>query len=122
MKNDETVQYKAPEGMEDEFAELMGSIQLSPSVATSPPSARRSTSRVQHDLPLVVSLPSIEDVKIMEALEMHRSRFRIKVYTDLNSCRYFSSGDIGGDITSSQIVVEYPIGVLNKIRLITLKN
>ena len=122
VKNDETVQYKAPEGMEDEFAELMGSIQLSPSVATSPPFARRSISRVQHDLPLVVSLPSIEDVKIMEALEMHRSRFRIKVYTDLNSCRYFSSGDIGGDITSSQIVVEYPIGVLNKIRLITLKN
>ena len=121
VEDNETSRYKAPEGMEKEFAEFVGSIQLSPNIAIAASSTKRSISRVRHDLPLVVSLPSIEDVKIMEALEMSRSQFRIKIYTDLNSCRYFSSGDISGDITSSQVIVEYPIGVLNKIRLITLK-
>lgn len=117
--------FQAPEGMGDEFAELMKSMQgnfaamqqIGGGSAPPPAGTRR---RRKRETPIVLAVSGPADVKTVEAAGMYQSDFRVIVYTDLVSYNRMSGEFQSGQLTESQVLVEYPKGVTTKIRLCAL--
>lgn len=117
--------FQAPEGMGDEFADLLKSMQgnfaampqMSSAAAPATGSGRR---RRKRETPIVLAVSSPADVKMLEASGMYQSDFRVVIYTDLVSYNRMSGEFESGQLTESQVLVEYPRGVATKIRLCTL--
>lgn len=110
-----TARFQAPAGMESEFSELVGSLNMN--VLKGQETGGHHRSRVRQELPLIVSSHSAEDVKLIYSLHDDLTQFRIKVYTDSSACNYFSMGGVNERLSASQVVVEFPRGEFTKIRL-----
>lgn len=115
--------FTAPKGGEEEFAALMQDMHMNAIMSESKPSTlnRRKTRRkITH--PLVLALPTHADVKTMEAYGMSFHDFRIHIYSDMQAYNQLSSADFeSGKLPASQVIVEYPKGVVNKVRVGVLK-
>lgn len=112
--------YQAPAGMESEFAELAGFLQgnaAAMNAGGTPRTARRKRSR---DLPLVVSVPGEVELKMMESAGLYRKDFRAVVYLDLPTYNRLSGNYERALLPESQVLVECPAGVVNRVRLARL--
>lgn len=112
--------YQAPAGMESEFAELAGFLQgnaAAMNAGGTPRAARRKRSR---DLPLVVSVPGEVELKMMESAGLYRKDFRAVVYLDLQTYNRLSGNYERALLPESQVLVECPAGVVNRVRLARL--
>ena len=103
--------------MKPEFAELMAGMHFN-SMDSSSSSATSRFTRKRKTLPLIIALPTHADAKMMDSFGLSRHNFRVNIYTDVQSYNALSNGDFeSGKLSASQIMVEYPQGVINKIRV-----
>lgn len=116
----DTSAFQAPAGMEEEFAALAASLQTNyaaalPSTSAAAPS--RSRRRASREMPLVLALCGQSDVRMMEATCMSRRDFRVFIYLDMLSYNMCSGNYESGTLPDSQMFVECPAGVVNKVRI-----
>lgn len=121
----DTSTFQAPAGMEDEFAALAASLQSNfaaaqPTATADPAPARTSRRRAAREMPLVLALSGQADVRMMEASGMSQRDFRVVIYLDMLSYNQCSGNYESGALPESQMFVECPAGVVNKIRIGTL--
>lgn len=117
----DTSAFQAPAGMEDEFAALAAGLQSNfaaaqPAAPASAP-ARGSRRRASREMPLVLALSGQADVRMMEASGMSQRDFRVVIYLDMLSYNMCSGNYESGTLPESQIFVECPAGVVNKVRV-----
>lgn len=108
--------FAAPEGMGEEFAEMMQGMHFDiPSVAA-PTAATTRASRKRKGKPIIISLPTHADARMLESFGLSIQDFRISIYTDAQAYNQLTSGDYeSGKLPASQVMIEYPRGVVNKI-------
>lgn len=111
--------FSAPEGMEDDFAELMQSMQTNNSMlsATAQPSAPRR-GRNRDTRCLIVAIGTASDVKLMEAAGLYTSDFRTIIYLDHVIYNQISGEYENTALGEAAALLESPKGVTTKIRLI----
>lgn len=115
-------EYVAPEGMEDDFAELMKSMQINSTAMIgmdSAPSGRER--RANRDTRcLIIALSSVADIKLIESAGFYTQDFRTVLYLDNNAYNQVSGNFESGQLGESAAILESPRGVVSKIRLIRL--
>lgn len=118
----DTSAFQAPPGMEEEFAALAASLQSNfaaaqPATPAAAPSSRTSRRRAAREMPLVLALSGQSDVRMMEAAGVYQRDFRVVIYLDMLAYNQCGSNYESGALPESQIMVECPIGIVNKIRI-----
>ncbi len=111
--------FTAPEGMEDDFAELMQSMQANNAMmnsAASAPTPRRGRKRDTRCL--IVALGTAADIKLMEATGLYTNDFRTIIYLDHVIYNQVSGEYENTALGESAAMLESPRGVVTKIRLI----
>lgn len=121
-----TTAFAAPEGMANEFAELMQGLQSNMAAAAAMPVAGRDNAggragrqsrRSREEHPLVLSLKTPADVNFLREARMSPSDFRVVIYLDMMSFNQVSGSYDRGELGASQVMVECPKGNTRKIRL-----
>ncbi len=119
MAMQEMPDFSAPEGMEDDFAELMQSMQSNNSMlrATAQPTAPRR-GRNRDTRCLILAIGSAADIKLMEAAGLYTSDFRTIIYLDHVIYNQVSGEYENTALGEAAALLESPKGVVTKIRLI----
>lgn len=111
--------FRAPEGMEDDFAELMQSMQSNNSMlnstaqTTAPRKGRNRDTRC-----LIIAVGTAADVKLMEAAGLYTNDFRTIIYLDHVIYNQISGEYENTALGEAAALLESPKGVVTKIRLI----
>lgn len=119
--------FKAPAGMEDDFADLMSSLNsanaaLSPIGGSAPVEPRAGRGRrgrrsgSAHSLILIVESPN--DRRTIENAGLRFSDFRLVGYTDSYSYNTLAGNYEKAEIPAAFMYVEMPRGVFSKVRLL----
>ncbi len=111
----------APEGMEDDFAELMQSMQannakMNYAPAASAPAPRRGRNRDTRCL--IIALGTSADIKLMEHAGMYTNDFRTVIYLDHVIYNQVSGEYENTALGEAAAILESPRGVVTKMRLI----
>ena len=119
MATPEMPAFNAPQGMEDEFAELMQSMQSNNAMlsATAQPTAPRR-GRNRDTRCLIVSIGTAADIKLMEAAGLYTNDFRTIIYLDHVIYNQISGEYENTALGEAAALLESPKGVVSKIRLI----
>lgn len=110
-------------GMEDEFSKMMQKLQSNCDAMTqlptnqAAPSGRGGRRRRAQGRPLIVSVRSVADVKMMESGGFYANDFRVVIYLDLNAYNQMSGNYESGTLAPAQIIVEHPRGTATKVRM-----
>ena len=120
MAMPEMSSFSAPQGMEDDFAELMSSMQnnnaMLNATAQSTTAPRRGRNRDTRCL--ILAIGTSADVKLMEAAGIYTNDFRTIIYLDHVIYNQISGEYENTALGEAAAMLESPRGVVTKIRLI----
>lgn len=111
--------FSAPQGMEDEFAALMQSMQMNNNLlnATAQAATQRR-GRNRDTRCLIMAIATQADIKLMEAAGLYTGNFRTIIYLDHVIYNQVSGEYENSALGEAAALLESPKGVVTKIRLI----